>query len=79
MQLMKNLTRIGMVLAFGLLLLASGCGGGADSAASTDPTIGQKKREAREAAYGKAGIPKGTGTSTNSQAAARQKAQGGHP
>jgi hypothetical protein len=78
MQFLKTLTRIGLVPAFGLLLLAGGCGGGGESSVSPgDPETGAKRKAAREAAYGPSGIPKGTGTAVNSQAAARQKAQSG--
>ena len=78
MQFLKSLTRIGLVPAFGLLLLAGGCGGGGEGSVSPDdPEIGAKRKAAREAAYGPSGIPKGTGTVVNTQAAARQKAQSG--
>lgn len=77
MQFLKSLTRIGLVPAFGLLLLAGGCGGGEGSVSPGDPETGAKRKAAREEAYGKSGIPKGTGTVVNTQAAARQKSQSG--
>jgi hypothetical protein len=75
MQFLKSLTRIWLVPAFGLLLLAGGCGDG--SVSPGDPETGAKRKAAREEAYGKSGIPKGTGTVVNTQATARQKAQSG--
>jgi hypothetical protein len=77
MQFLKTLTRIGLVPAFGLLLLAGGCGSGDGSVSPGDPETGAKRKAARQEAYGPSGIPKGTGTVTSSQAAARQKAQSG--
>jgi len=78
MRFIRTLARIGLVPVFGMLLLSGGCGGGGESPGSAgDPAIGVQRKSAREAAYGPAGIPKGTGTATNSQAAARQKAQSG--
>jgi hypothetical protein len=78
MRLTRTLARIGLVPVFGMILLSGGCGGGGAGPGSTaDPEVGAQRKAAREAAYGPAGIPKGTGTATNSQAAARQKSQSG--
>jgi len=78
MRFTRTLARIGLAPVFGMLLLSSGCGGGGEGPGSTAaPEVGAQRKAAREAAYGPTGIPKGTGTATNSQAAARQKAQSG--
>ena len=74
MKQMHSLARIAVLPAFGLALLAAGgCGDGSPA----DPEGGVKLKQARIAAYGPSGTPSGKGSSLNTQAAARQRAQGG--
>ena len=57
----------------GLFLSAViGCGGPSSATVVDDPTAAEKQKEARYAAYGKAGIPTSKGNQ-NSQAAARRR------
>jgi hypothetical protein len=82
MRVARFLNRTSIKLALGvigLLSFADGCGDDSskNAPAAADSTIQEKERAAREAAYGKGGVPtKGQGSSGSSEADARRKNMG---